>query len=186
MTTATKPDTDQIIRKNVLWATAAGAVPIPILDIAAVATVQLDMLKELCHAYEVPYSSVKGKALISSIAGSLMARSWASFLKAAPGFGSLIGTFSMSIMSGATTFALGKVFDKYLSEKDSLDDIDAKEARKMFKKEFRKGKRYARILRTEEHDVYEQLEKLGALKEKGILTEEEFEAKKKSLLERIG
>lgn len=184
--TTTIPDTDQIIRKNVIWASAAGAVPIPILDIAAVTAVQLDMLKEMCRAYEVSYSSIKGKALISSISGSIMARYWASLLKAAPGIGTIFGSVSMSIMSGASTYALGTVFDKYLKEKGSLESIDQEEARKLFKKEFRKGRSYARILRHEEHDVYEQLEKLGALKEKGILTEEEFEEKKKSLLARIG
>ena len=184
--TTTTPDTDYIIQKNVIWPTPPVPFPIPLLKIESVTAVNIDMLKEICQAYELPYSSVRGKALISAISGSIMARYWASLLKAAPGFGTILGSVSMSIMSGATTFALGKVFDKYLCEKGSLENIDKEEAKKMFRKEFRKGRRYARILKAEEHDVYEQLEKLGALKEKGILTEEEFEEKKKSLLDRIG
>jgi len=178
-------ETDYIIRKHVLWASAAGAVPVPLLDIAAVTAIQLDMLRALCKAYEVLYSSVKGKALISAIGGSIMARYWASFLKGIPGIGAVLGSFSMSIMSGASTYALGKVFEKYLKEEGSLDTIDPTEAKQMFKEEFSKGRTFARKIRQQEKDVYEQLEKLGALKEKGILTEEEFEAKKKTLLDRI-
>lgn len=183
--TTTTPDTDHIIKKNVIWASAAGAVPIPLIDIAAVTSVQLDMLKSLCYAHDVAYSSVKGKALISSISGSLIARYWASLIKTVPGIGSWLGIFSMSIMSGASTYALGKVFEKYLKEEGSLDKIDKEEAQKMFRREFRKGRSYAKWIKQEEQDVFAKLEKLGALKEKGIITEEEFDAKKKTLLERI-
>ncbi len=38
---------------------------------------------------------------------------------------------------------------------------------------------------TQENDIISQLEKLGILKEKGILTEAEFETKKKELLARL-
>ena len=178
-------ETDYIIRKNVIWATAAGAVPVPLLDIAAVTAIQLDMLRALCQAYDIEYPTVKGKALISAISGSVMARYWASFLKGIPGIGAVVGSFSMSIMSGASTYALGKVFEKYLKEEGSLDNIDPSEAKQLFKEEFSKGRNYARKMRRQEKDVYEQLDKLGALKEKGIITEEEFEAKKKTLLDKI-
>ena len=36
---------ENIIRNHVIWACAAGMVPVPFVDLAAVTAIQLDMLK---------------------------------------------------------------------------------------------------------------------------------------------
>lgn len=60
-----------------------------------------------------------------------------------------------------------------------------------FKKDIKKFDRDARMLQSqalvqqEQPDILDQLEKLGKLKEAGILTEEEFNQKKASLLEKL-
>jgi predicted Zn-dependent peptidase len=57
-----------------------------------------------------------------------------------------------------------------------------------YEQAYEKGKSYVSDLQEKEDDaadVYQQLEKLGKLKAQGILSDEEFETKKKELLARI-
>jgi uncharacterized protein (DUF697 family) len=153
MTTTSVNSGDQIIRKNLLWAMGAGAIPVPLLDIAAVTAIQLDMLRELCHLYEVEYSERKGKAIISALTSSIMARFGASVIKTVPVIGWAFGGVSMVILSGATTYALGKVFDKYLREEGTLHIPDMAEAKVYFREFFEQGKELAQKLRGKKEVV---------------------------------
>lgn len=175
----------KIIRQNMLWSMGVGFVPFPILDLIGVTMVQLDMLKSLCRLYEVNYSEVKGKALISSLAGASMARFWASFIKGIPLIGSIFGGVSMAILSGASTYALGRVFIQYLKDGSGIEDIPVDDAKVIYEEEFEKGKKVAENLKQEEANIQHKLEQLQELKEKGIITEEEFEAKKKEWLDKM-
>ncbi len=130
----------KIIQSNALFAAAGGAIPVPLLDIGAVTLVQLDMLKALCKLHEVDYSELHGKAVITALSGSIMARMSASAVKLIPGIGSLLGGISMAAFSAANTYGLGQVFDFLLSKYGSLDNFDIEEIKKVFKEEFEKGK----------------------------------------------
>ena len=196
-----------IINQHILMAMGAGAIPIPVADIAAVTSVQLDMFGKLCDLYLVDYSEYLGENIVKAVAGNTLARIGASAIKLLPGFGGLLGGASMSIMSGASTYALGKVFLNHLeSGEESLFDFDVEEAKEIFKEELEKGKRYASELKKKvkgkedteaprpkpdgakpvqtdpESDIFEKLKKLGELRDAGILTQEEFDEKKKALL----
>ncbi|MCB0581150.1 MAG: DUF697 domain-containing protein, partial [Phaeodactylibacter sp.] len=81
----------KIIQSNALFAAAGGAIPVPVLDVGAVTLVQLDMLKALCQLHEVNYSELEGKAIITALSGSMMARLSASAFKIIPGIGTLLG-----------------------------------------------------------------------------------------------
>jgi len=217
---------NNIIKNHVIWSMGAGAIPVPLLDLAAVTGVQLDMLRQLCKLYGVDHSDVMGKSLIASLTGTIAARQGASLLKVIPGIGTLLGGFSLAIVSGGSTYAVGQVAVNLLDSEGSLFDIDMDKAKDAFKDEFEKGKEYAKDLEkkikekkedieeeisevvsdvtaspkkeepipesdsfdlnsNETEDIYTQLEKLGALKDKNIITEEEFEAKKQDLLSRL-
>ena len=140
---------DQIIRKNVLWSMGAGAIPLPLIDVAAVAVIQLDMLRELCKLHNVEFSERKGKSLITALTASIMARLGASVVKSIPLVGWVVGGISMAILSGASTFAVGKVFDKYLREEGTLDIPNMKEAKDYFKEFFEEGKKEAQKLKDQ-------------------------------------
>ena len=66
------------------------------------------MLKQLSRIYGIEFTEESGKAYVSAIAGSTLARFGASLIKAIPGIGSLVGGISMPILSGASTYALGR------------------------------------------------------------------------------
>ncbi|MEN0004039.1 MAG: DUF697 domain-containing protein [Bacteroidota bacterium] len=175
-----------IVKKNMYWAMGVGLVPVPLLDIAGVTLIQLDMLKELCKCYGVPYSELKGKSILSAIGGAALARYWASIFKAIPVFGSILGGVSMAVTAGATTYALGKVFVNYLRESENLEDIDVAAAKKQFEEELDEGKAMAEQLEAEQaQDVEGQLEQLAKLLEKGLISEEDYKTKKQDILDRM-
>ena len=181
-------EADQIIKKHVIWALGAGLIPVPVIDFTAVTAVQIDMLSQLARLYDVEYSASAGKTFVAALTGTTFAAIGASLIKFVPGIGTVLGGVSMSIMSGASTYAVGKVTAMHFESGGNLFDIDMKAAKKAYSEAYEEGKEVASELEKNKdraQDVYESLEKLGKLKEQGVLTEEEFQAQKEKLLERI-
>jgi uncharacterized protein (DUF697 family) len=184
-----KQATDAIIRKHVLWSVGAGLIPVPLIDIASVTAIQLDMLKDLAELYEVDYTQSSGKAFVSALASSTFAGFASSMLKALPFIGTIIGGLSMSVLCGGSTYALGQVAVKHFTSRRTLVQINIRKAKQAYEEALEKGKAYVNGLQ-EEHkeaamDVCQALEKLSDLREKGILTDAEFDTKKKELLARL-
>ena len=198
------------IQKHVLFAAGAGAIPLPLVDLAAVTAIQLDLVKQLSKIYDQNYSENIGKAFIASITSSTLARMGASIIKSIPGIGSLIGGVSMSIMSGASTYALGNVIATFFERNISLSDIDADMAREMYEEKVEEGKKVVEDLQKKQAeekqepqsesqsqdtptapptekktDVYSELSKLGELRDKGIISDEEFAKMKKDIIDRF-
>lgn len=202
---------ESIIRNHVMFATGAGAIPIPLLDFAGVTAVQVDMLKGLTNLYGKNHDENVGKAFIASLSTTSLARMGASMIKAIPGVGTVLGGFSMSIMSGASTYALGNVIMHFMERGIGLEDIDEELAKKIYEEELEKGKKVAEELRNQngnqnqntsasenatpppppppkvevENDIYAELLKLGELREKNIITEDEFSKMKKDIIDRF-
>lgn len=201
---------DDTIDSHVLWAMGAGALPLPFLDLAAVTAIQLNMFKELCMIYQVDYNESFGKNLISSIAGATLAKLGASFVKAIPGVGPLLGGVPMVVLSGASTYGMGQVFKKHLEIGGIISTFSFDNARKIYEEAYERGKQYVQDLQksvmgeskkesktesnasykedsqtNKEPDVFEKLRMLGDLRDKGIITEEEFKEKKEKLMKEI-
>ncbi len=184
-----KSQAEAIIRSHVLWAMGGGLIPIPLVDFAAVTAIQLEMLQQLAHLYGVNYSQSSGKAFVSALTGTTLASLGASFLKAIPGIGSIIGGTSMAIASGASTYAIGQVAINHFSSGGSLSNFVEENVKAAYDSAFETGKDYVSDLKNEKSndaaDIYQTLEKLGQLRNQGILSEEEFQAKKTELLSRL-
>ena len=178
-----------IIRSHVLWAIGGGLIPIPLVDFAAVTAIQLEMLQQLAQLYGVNYSRSTGKAFVSALTGTTLARLGASFIKAIPGVGTMIGGASMALTSGASTYAVGQVAINHFSSGGSLSNFVEEKVKAAYDSAFEQGKSYVSDLEDEKGDdaakIYQALEKLGQLRDQGILTEEEFQAKKQELLSRL-
>jgi uncharacterized protein (DUF697 family) len=178
---------EKILKEHVLWSLGAGLLPIPVIDVIAVSFVQLDMLKQLCRLYEKSFSESEGKATLSALTGGTLARLGATMLKALPGIGTIIGGVSMSIMSGASTYAVARVAIRHFESGGAFFDFDLDAAKKVYDEEFEKGKEYASTLEEERKasgtspdDVVKKLEQLAQLKEKGILPKKNSRPKNKS------
>lgn len=204
---------DTIIRNHVAWSMGAGLIPVIVADIFAVGVVQLDMIRQLCRVYDVDFSETQGKAVVTALTSSTVARITArSVAKMIPVVGPLLGGVTVSVFAGASTYALGEVFKKHFELGGTILDFDPERLKKFYKEKFEKGKKVAEDLARQQKgeegkdktividlqeegksaargtsgaDVVARLKELANLKEQGILTDEEFERMKKRLLEQF-
>ncbi len=182
---------EQIINDHMGYAMIAGAIPVPLVDVIAVTAIQMDMLKQLAELYEVDFNQERGKSLIASLVGSAIGtsigRMGASALKAIPGIGTLLGIGSQVILSGATTFAVGKVFQTHFQNRGNLFDFNFEAMQNAFEEFLNIGKNVAK--EKEEHqskeDILNTIAKLKELVDSGVITQEEFQKTKEELLSKI-
>jgi uncharacterized protein (DUF697 family) len=177
---------NEIIKNHTGFAASAGLIPFPGADLAAVTAVQLNMLRQLAKLYNVNFMDSLGKNIITAIAGSSVARLGASLVKAIPGIGTIIGEMSMAALSGASTYALGKMFAKHFAKGGTLEDFDLKSSKKVYEEELKKGKDVvATEVKPKEdttEDLVTKLKKLADLRDAGVLSDEEFQQLKGKLI----
>jgi len=146
-----KKQSNKVIRNHIAWSMGAGLIPIPIADIFAVSAIQLDMVKQLARPYDVDYKETEGKALITSLVGSSIARVMAvGAAKIIPGLGTVISGGAMAILSGASTYALGEIFREHFETGGTFLDFDVDRVRKTYNEKFEKGKEVAKNIKHEE------------------------------------
>ncbi len=139
---------DMIIRNHIMWSMGAGFIPVPVADIFAVTAVQLDMVRQMCKLYDIDFKETEGKALITTLTGSGLARLGSrALVKLIPGFGSYVGGISLAILSGASTYALGEVFKKHFETGGTFLDFDPARVSKYYQEKFEKGKKVAKDLK---------------------------------------
>jgi len=182
----------EIIKNHVGFSLGAALIPIPGADLLAVSLVQINMLRQLAKLYNVGFMDSLGKNIISAVVGSSAARLAASLVKVIPGVGTIIGELSMPALSGASTYALGRVVARHFQQGGTLEDLDLKNARKGYETEIVKGKEVVeevgktRPTATNTTDeTIEKIRKLAEMKDGGIITEEEFSSLKARLLTQI-
>ena len=109
----------KLVDRFAMWSGVAGLIPLPIVDIIAVGGLQLQMLRRLSQIYDVSFSENSGKALIASLAGSMIPATSgigaASVLKAVPIFGTMVAGFVMPVLSAGATYAIGKAFIQHFA-----------------------------------------------------------------------
>src|SRR5882757_6324052 len=144
-TSMTEEERDQVASKLVdrfsLWSGAAGLIPIPLVDMAAVGGVQLQMLRRLSEIYGVPFSENRGKSIIASLAGAVIPASTAtttavgvgSLVKSFPGVGTAIGALTMPVFSAGATYVIGKVFIQHFASGGTLLDFNPPDYREFIK-----------------------------------------------------
>ena len=142
---------DTIIRNHVIWSMGAGLIPVLVADVFAVSALQLDMIRQMCKVYDVDFSETQGKAIVTSLTSSTVARITAgSLVKMLPVVGSIIGGVTVSIFAGATTYALGQVFKRHFESGGTILDFDPARLKKLYKEQFEKGKKVAEQLRKDQ------------------------------------
>src|SRR5437868_7124621 len=129
-----------IVRRHALWGAAAGLLPIPLLDLAGVTAVQLDMLRQLSDLYGRNYDAMRGKAFVSALSGGTIATVASSVVKALPGVGTIIGGVSGMVIAGASTFAVGEVTTDVFESGRDIGDINPEAVRSAYQRAFERGK----------------------------------------------
>jgi len=137
-------EANKVIFNYALGSIVPSLLPVPLVDLAIVAGVQLKMLHSLANIYDVPFKEELGRSSISALLGGTVALSMArvvsSAVKAVPVVGSLVGAFSMPVVNGGSTYAIGKVFVQHFESGGTMLTFDPSKVREHFKKEFEAGK----------------------------------------------
>ena len=121
-----------------LGALAPGVVPIPWLDLALLSGIQLKMLHRLAGLYQVEFRGQLGKSLIASLVGSGLPTCLAGYV--VPIFGHLAGMVSMALFSGASTYAVGKVFIQHFESGGTILTFNPDKVRDYYAQQFETGK----------------------------------------------
>jgi uncharacterized protein (DUF697 family) len=127
----------RLVERFAVWSGAAGIIPLPVVDVAVVGGLQLQMVRRLSQIYDVPFSENSGKSLIASLAGSAIPMSSsigaASILKVIPFVGTIASALVMPALSGAATYAIGKVFIQHFASGGTLLDFNPPDYREFIK-----------------------------------------------------
>ncbi|MFZ5690152.1 MAG: YcjF family protein [Pseudomonadota bacterium] len=128
---------NKLVDRFALWSGVGGLIPVPIIDVATVAGIQLQMLRRLSQIYNVPFSENSGKALIAALAGTMIPATSgigaASMLKSVPVLGTIASGFVMPALAAGATFAIGKAFIQHFESGGTLLDFNPPDYREFIK-----------------------------------------------------
>ena len=129
----------KVVDRFTFWSGGAGLIPIPLLDMTAVAGVQIQMLRRLAELYNVKFSENLGKSVLASFMGSLIPATSgmgiASALKAVPLVGTAVSLVSMPILSASATYLIGRVFMQHFASGGTLLDFNPPDYREFIKEQ---------------------------------------------------
>ncbi len=151
-------DRDQRIEKHaknhILAAMGVGLVPIPLVDMVALVGIQLDMIRTLSSEYNVPFRRDIGKSVITTLLGGFipvaLGGTLSSLIKCIPLIGQTTGAITMPVISGASTYAIYKVFIQHFESGGTFLDLDPSKVKSYFSEQFTKGKAVAADLKKDE------------------------------------
>jgi uncharacterized protein (DUF697 family) len=145
----------KLVRNYMWWSMGAGLIPVPFVDLAAVSGVQLKMLKDMSEMYNINFSENRGKVIVSALLGSIVPNSLSvgnmgSLLKMVPLIGSVLGGVSMSLFSGAATYAIGKVFIQHFEAGGTFLDFNPVTVKEYYRTLFVEGQTIAKEIRDKQ------------------------------------
>ncbi len=130
----------KIINDYSIWSAGAGLIPVPVLDMAALAALELKMVKSLSLHYGMEFSEQKARGIVLSLVGGFHGGLiTGSILKLVP----FVGTSLMAltpVASGAITYAIGRVFMQHFESGGTLLNFDIVRGKERIRKELRDRK----------------------------------------------
>ena len=129
---------EDVIKKYAAYSAGAGLIPIPTLDMAAIAGVQLKMLADLSAVYDVPFENDRVRPIVAALIGGYAASKngygiGGSLLKSIPLFGQVFGVLSVPAFGAGLTWAIGRIFMQHFASGGTFLDFDPDKVRAYFK-----------------------------------------------------
>lgn len=139
---------ENMIKNYVIASVGASIVPVPLFDIAAVVAIQIRMIQKLSQMYGTSFSDRMARNVITALGGGVIGYGAgfavaASASKLIPGIGWMIGMASLPLVSGASTYAVGRAVVKHFENGGSLFDFSAEDMRAYYREQLEKGKELA-------------------------------------------
>ena len=130
---------NKLVDRFAVWSGVAGFIPMPIVDVLAIGGLQIQMLRRLSQIYGVPFSDNSGKAVIASLAGTMIPTSSgigaASTMKFVPVLGTITAGFVLPALSAGATYAIGRAFVQHFETGGTLLDFNAPDYREFVRKQ---------------------------------------------------
>jgi uncharacterized protein (DUF697 family) len=148
---------DKLLRYHVWSAIGVGLVPVPLVDLAALTGIQINLIRKLANAYGIPFLQDTAKNILSSLVGSTLpiivapgvAASVAKFI---PILGQTAGVVTMPIIGGAATYAVGKVFIQHFASGGTFLSFNPEKVKDYYQEMFSEGKKFAADLKKEKDE----------------------------------
>ena len=118
----------KIIKRWCGFSAMSGVIPIPCVELAAVSTSQLLMLREMPNVHGVKFSWHKGSVLITALLGGLT--SGTSMIVLTRLLFPVVSVVSLAGLNASITYVLGRSFSTHFSQGGTLDDFDIKSLRR--------------------------------------------------------
>lgn len=132
----------QAVRDHALLSGGAMVIPVPLLDMAAEAAIQVRMVKRLAEIYGVDFGEERAKTLVVAALGGFSAGWAAGSLLRYASFATYFTNFWPSaILSAAITYAIGQVFIHHFDKGGSLQDLSPEAAANILKEKAMKLRR---------------------------------------------
>jgi len=133
--------TDQTVTNYCNWASFAGLIPVPALDIAMITGVQTLMIKKLCQQYGVTFKKEMATAIVTGLVTSgigtvLSSKLATNLFNPIPVVGTLLGAATFSAVSYASTYAIGQVFIQHFESQGTVEDLTIENYEGFFKTKF--------------------------------------------------
>jgi len=153
----------KLIKRYSAASAGFGIIPIPALDMAAIGTSQLLMIRSVAKIYDLDLSKDRVRAIISATVGGVapvvLGGGLSSIFKMIPVVGTIAGAVTLPSIAGLTTLTLGNAVADHLDAGGSLDEMGLAQLRATFNSEFKAAK--AKLSRKKEIPT-ENVEALAA------------------------
>lgn len=118
-----------IITKYCRYASAVGLIPFPLVDIAAMTAVQVNMISELAAHYGLDFDRQFTKSLVVSVVAATTGRAVVfrgarRLLRAVPGIGTAARLIAEPMSAYSTTWTVGQLFDQHFAKGGTLFDFN--------------------------------------------------------------
>jgi len=134
----------KLVERFSLWSGVAGLLPVPVVDLAAIGGVQLQMLRRISQIFDIPFSKNRGKAIMASFAGTMIPASTglgvASMIKAVTVAGTAIGALTTPALSVGATYVIGMAFIEHFASGGTLLDFEPPDYQEFIKPNMASGK----------------------------------------------
>lgn len=133
----------EIVKRNMIWSAGAGLLPIPWIELVAITSIEVKLIKDLSDYYSMTFRKDLAKTAVASLIGSLGSLTLGkilagSSLRLIPVIGHLVAAASLSAVAASITYAIGKVFISHFETGGTLLDFDPVKVREYFRTEFTK------------------------------------------------
>jgi uncharacterized protein (DUF697 family) len=118
-----------IVHRHAAYSVIGGIIPLPLVNAASVAAINIRMVKVLSELYAVPFEQGRARAVILALMGGIMPAgigtvTASTLLYVIPG-SALVGLAMSSVSAAACTRAIGRVFVEHFASGATTLDVTA-------------------------------------------------------------